>query len=182
MNYSPECLIMRSSSPLHRKTDSSLRLSIQVMVKTGYPLSRIDESVRSAWWCVVGFSKIDLQSHYHQLQIREGDIQKNTFRICYDYYKFLVMPFWLTNEPATFMDLMNNVFWPYLDQFVIVFLDDVLIYSRSGQEHEAHLQTAFQTLRECCLFVKFFKHEFQLSKVFFPWICGIGSKHSNISS
>ena len=113
------------------------------------------------------FSKIDLRSGYHQLRIRESDIPKTTFRTRYGHYEFLVMSFGLTNAPAAFMDLMNGVFRPYLDRFVIVFIDDILVYSRSELEHEIHLGLVLQTLRQHQLYAKFSKCEFWLSQVGF---------------
>ena len=106
------------------------------------------------------FSKIDLRSGYHQLRIRESDVPKTTFRTRYGHYEFLVMPFGLTNAPVDFMDLMNRVFRPYLDWFVIVFIDDILVYSRSELEHEIHLGLVLQTLRQHRLYAKFSKCEF----------------------
>ena len=113
------------------------------------------------------FSKIDLRSGYHQLKIKETDISKTTFRTCYDHYEFLIMPFGLTNAPAAFMDLMNRVFNPYLDQFVIVFIDDILVYSKNVDEHATHLRIVLQTLRDRELYAKFSKCEFWLNKVVF---------------
>ena len=106
------------------------------------------------------FSKIDLRSGYHQLKIKEIDILKTAFRTRYGHYEFLVMPFGLTNAPAAFMDLMNRVFHPYLDQFVIVFIDDILVYSKSADEHALHLEIVLQTLRDRQLYAKFSKCEF----------------------
>ena len=113
------------------------------------------------------FSKIDLRSGYHQLRIRESDIPKTVFRTRYGHYEFLVMSFGLTNAPTAFMDLMNRVFRPYLDRFVIVFIDDILVYSRSELEHERHLGLVLQTLRQHRLYAKFSKCEFWLSQVGF---------------
>lgn len=91
-------------------------------------------------------SKIDLQFGYHQLKVENNDVPITAFHTWYGNYKFLVMPFGLTNAPAAFMDLMNRVFQPYLDRFVVVFVDDILVYSKTMKEHEEHLRVAFQTL------------------------------------
>ena len=113
------------------------------------------------------FSKIDLRLGYHQLKIKEFDIPKMAFRTRYGHYEFLVMPFGLTNAPTIFMDLMNRVFHPYLDQFVIVFINDILVYFKSANEHALHLQIVLQNLRERQLYAKFSKCEFWLNKVIF---------------
>ncbi|EOY21357.1 RNA-directed DNA polymerase (Reverse transcriptase) [Theobroma cacao] len=113
------------------------------------------------------FSKIDLRSGYYQLRIKEQDVPKTAFRTRYGHYEFLVMPFGLTNAPAVFMDLMNRVFHPYLDKFVIVFIDDILVYSKNDDEHAAHLLIVLQTLRERQLYAKFSKCEFWLKEVVF---------------
>ena len=101
------------------------------------------------------------------MRIRGEDIPKTAFRTRYGHYEFLVMSFGLTNAPAAFMDLMNRVFRPYLDRFVIVFIDDILVYSRSREEHEDHLRSVLQTLREHQLYSKFSKCEFWLEQVAF---------------
>ena len=103
------------------------------------------------------YSKIDLRTSYHQLRVREIDIPKTTFWTRYGHFEFTVMPFGLTNAPAVFMDLMHRVFQPYLDQFVLVFVDDLLIYSQSEWEHEYHLRIVLQLLRDHQLYAKFSK-------------------------
>ena len=155
-----------------RKKDGSMRLCIDyrmlnhATVKNRYPLPRIDDLFDQLSLAVV-FSKIDLRSGYYQLRIRAEDIPKTAFRTRYGHYEFLVMPFGLTNAPATFMDLMNRVFNQYLDQFVIVFVDDILVYSSSKEEHAQHLRIVLQTLREHRLYGKFSKCSFWLSEVNF---------------
>ena len=106
------------------------------------------------------FSKIDLRSGYYQLREKDADALKTAFRTRYGHYEFLVMPFSLTNAPAAFMDLMNRVFRPYLDQFVVVFIDDILVFSKNEEEHEQHLKIVLQTLREEQLSTKLSKCDF----------------------
>ena len=113
------------------------------------------------------YFKIDLRSGYHQLRVRENDVSKTAFRTRYDHYEFLVMPFGLTNAPAAFMDWMKRVFSLYLDKFVIVFIDDILVYSGGPEEHVEHLRTVLQILRERQLYAKFSKCQFWLDKVAF---------------
>ena len=113
------------------------------------------------------FSKIDLRFGYHQLKIKESDVPKMAFKTRYGHYEFLRMPFGLTNAPTAFMDLMNKVFHPYLDQFVIVFIDDILVYSKNAKEHAFHLWIILQTLRDKQLYVKFSKCEFWLNEIVF---------------
>ena len=113
------------------------------------------------------YSKIDLRTGYHQLRVREADIPKTAFKTRYGHFEFTVMPFGLTNAPAAFMDIMNRVFQPYLDQFVGVFVDDILIYSQSEVEHEDHLRIVLQLLRDHQLYAKFSKCEFWLAEVGF---------------
>nr|GEY86990.1 retrotransposon protein, putative, Ty3-gypsy subclass [Tanacetum cinerariifolium] len=113
------------------------------------------------------YSKIDLRSGYHQLRVREEDIPKTAFRTRYGHYEFQVMPFGLTNAPAVFMDLMNRVCKPYSDKFVIVFIDDILIYSKNEKEHEEHLKVILGLLKEEKLYAKFSKCEFWIPKVKF---------------
>ncbi|XP_073030711.1 uncharacterized protein [Primulina eburnea] len=113
------------------------------------------------------FSKLDLRSGYHQLKVKADDIPKTAFRTRYGHYEFTVMPFGLTNSPAAFMDLMNWVFKPYIDKFVVVFIDDILVYSPNEEEHKEHLCLTLQTLREKELYAKFKKCEFWLKSVAF---------------
>ena len=113
------------------------------------------------------YSIIDLRTGYHQLKVRETYIPKTAFRTRYGPFEFTVMPFRLTNAPAAFMDLMHKVFQPYLDQFVVVFVDDILIYSQSEEEHEDHLRVVLQLLRDHRLYTKFTKCEFWLTEVRF---------------
>ena len=111
------------------------------------------------------YSKIDLRTDYHQLRVRDTDIPKTAFRTRYGHYEFTVMPFGLTNAPTAFMDLMHRIFQPYLDQFVVVFVDDILIYSQSEWEHEYHLRIILHMLRNHQLYAKFSKCKFWLTEV-----------------
>ena len=155
-----------------KKKDGSLRLCIdyrqlnKVTIRNQYPLPRIDDLFDQLQGAKV-FLKIDLRSWYHQLKVRREDVPKTAFKTRYGHYEFLVMPFGLTNAPAAFMDLMNRVFGPYLDKFVIVFIDDILVYSSSKEEHAEHLRIVLQTLREHQLYAKFIKCQFWLDRVAF---------------
>ncbi|KAL6332901.1 hypothetical protein AAG906_019413 [Vitis piasezkii] len=172
-----------------KKKDDTLRLCIdyrklnRVTVKNKYPLPRIDDlfdQLKGAKY----FSKINLRIVYHQLRVREEDVSKTAFRTRYGHYEFLVMPFRLTNAPVAFMDLMNRIFCAYLDQFVIVFVDDILIYSRSLEEHKQHLVTTLITLRRHQLYGKLDKSEFWLTEVNFlshvDFEAGIAVDHSKV--
>ncbi|GJY57697.1 putative reverse transcriptase domain-containing protein [Tanacetum coccineum] len=155
-----------------KKKDGALRMCIdyrelnKLTIKNRYPLPRIDDLFDQLQGACC-FSKIDLRSGYHQLRVRDEDIPKTAFRTRYGHFEFTVMPFGLTNAPAVFMDLMNRVCKPYLDKFVIVFIDDILIYSKSEEEHEAHLKTILDLLKEEKLYAKFSKCEFWLKEVQF---------------
>ncbi|XP_058003715.1 uncharacterized protein LOC131180114, partial [Hevea brasiliensis] len=138
----------------------------KVTIKNRYPLPRIDDLFDQLRGAAV-FSKIDLRSGYYQLKVQEQSISKTAFRTRYGHYEFLVMPFGLTNAPAAFMDLMNTIFRPYLDQFVVVFIDDILVYSRNAEEHDRHLRIVLQTLREKQLYAKLSKCEFWLKEISF---------------
>ncbi|GJU16072.1 putative reverse transcriptase domain-containing protein [Tanacetum coccineum] len=155
-----------------KKKDGSFRMCIdyrelnKLTMKNRYPLPRIDDLFDQLQGLSV-FSKIDLRSGYHQLRVREEDIPKTAFRTHYGYYEFQVMSFGLTNAPAVFIDLMNRVCKPYRDKFVIVFIDDILIYSKSKQEHEEHLKLILKFLKKEELYAKFSKCEFWIPKVQF---------------
>ncbi|GJR63848.1 putative reverse transcriptase domain-containing protein [Tanacetum coccineum] len=155
-----------------KKKDGSFRMCIdykelnKLTVKNRYPLPRIDDLFDQLQGSRF-FSKIDLRSGYHQLRVHEDDIPKTAFRTRYGHFEFTVMPFGLTNAPAVFMDLMNRVCKPYLDKFVIVFIDDILIYSKSKEEHEVHLRLVLELLRKEKLYAKFSKCEFWLQEVHF---------------
>ncbi|KAL0536747.1 hypothetical protein IC582_025707 [Cucumis melo] len=138
----------------------------KVTVKNRYPLPRIDDLFDQLQGATV-FSKIDLRSGYHQLKIKDGDVLKTAFRSRYGHYEFIVMSFRLTNAPAVFMDLMNRVFRKFLDTFLIVFIDDILIYSKTEAEYEKHLCMVLQTLQDNKLYAKFSKCEFRLKQMFF---------------
>ncbi|KAJ9547046.1 hypothetical protein OSB04_019589 [Centaurea solstitialis] len=155
-----------------KKKDGSFRMCIdyrelnKITIKNRYPLPRIDDLFDQLQGATY-FSKIDLRSGYHQMRVREEDIAKTAFRTRYGHYEFLVMPFGLTNAPAVFMDLMNRVCRPYLDKFVIVFIDDILIYSRSKEDHEHHLRLILELLKAEQLYAKFSKCEFWIREVHF---------------
>ncbi|GJS67962.1 putative reverse transcriptase domain-containing protein [Tanacetum coccineum] len=155
-----------------KKKDGSFRMCIdyrelnKLTVKNRYPLPRIDDLFDQLQGSSV-YSKIDLRSGYHQLRVREEDVPKTAFRTRYGHYEFQVMPFGLTNAPAVFMDLMNRVCKPYLDKFVIVFIDDILIYSKNKKEHEEHLKQILELLKKEELYAKFSKCEFWIPKVQF---------------
>ncbi|GJX51304.1 putative reverse transcriptase domain-containing protein [Tanacetum coccineum] len=155
-----------------KKKDGSFRMCIdyrelnKLTMKNRYPLPRIDDLFDQLQGSSV-YSKIDLRSGYHQLRVREEDIPKMTFRTRYGYYEFQVMPFGLTNALAVFMDLMSRVCKLFLDKFVIVFIDDILIYSKNKKEHEEHLKAILEFLKKEELYAKFCKCEFWLPKVQF---------------
>ncbi|KAI3809526.1 hypothetical protein L1987_25503 [Smallanthus sonchifolius] len=155
-----------------KKKDGTFRMCIdhrelnKVTIKNRYPLPRIDDLFDQLQGSSF-YSKIDLRSGYHQLRVREEDISKTAFRTRYGHYEFMVMPFGLTNAPAVFMDLMNRVCKPYLDQFVIVFIDDILIYSKNEEEHEEHLRLILELLKQEQLYAKFSKCEFWIREVQF---------------
>ena len=155
-----------------KKKDGTLRLCIdyrqlnKLTVKNKYLLPRIDDLFDQLKGASI-FLKIDLRSGYHQLRIKDADVHKTAFRTRYGHYEFLVMPFGLTNAPAAFMDLMNRFFRPYVDQFVVVFIDYILVYSKDRESHDTHLQVVLETLRKEQLYAKLSKCEFWMNEVSF---------------
>ncbi|GKE62174.1 putative reverse transcriptase domain-containing protein, partial [Tanacetum coccineum] len=155
-----------------KKKDGFFRMCIdyrelnKLTVKNRYPLPRIDDLFDQLQGSST-YSKIDLRSGYHQLRVRDEDIPKTAFRTRYRHYEFQVIPFGLTNAPAMFMDLINRVYKPYLDKFMIVFIDDILIYSRNKEEHANHLRIILELLRKEKLYAKFSKCDFWISIVQF---------------
>nr|GEY54908.1 putative reverse transcriptase domain-containing protein [Tanacetum cinerariifolium] len=173
---------IRPSSSPWGAPDGSFRMCIdyrelhKLTVKNRYLLPWIDDLFDQLQGSSI-YSKVDLRSGYHQLRVREQDIPKTAFRTRYGHYEFQVMPFGLTNAPAVFMDLMNRVCKPYLDKFVIVFIDDILIYSKDEKEHEEHLKAILELLKKEKLYAKFSKCEFWILKkgIKFDW----GEKEEN---
>ncbi|GJR34246.1 putative reverse transcriptase domain-containing protein [Tanacetum coccineum] len=155
-----------------KKKDGSFRMCIdyrelnKLTIKNRYPLPKIDDLFDQLQGSSV-YLKIDLRSDYHQLRVRDEDIPKTAFRTRYGHFEFQVMPFGLTNAPTVFIDLMNRVCKPYLDKFVIVFIDDILIYSRNKEEHANHLRIILELLRKEELYAKFSKCDFWISIVQF---------------
>jgi hypothetical protein len=155
-----------------KKKDESLRLCIDycplnaVTIRNKYPLPRIDVLFDQLVGAKV-FSKIDLRSGYHQIKIRASDIPKTAFSTRYGLYEYLVMSFGLTNVPSYFMYLMNSVFMPELDKFVVVFIDDILVYSKNKEEHAGHLHVVLQRLQEHRLYAKLSKCDFWLMEIKF---------------
>ncbi|GJR07688.1 putative reverse transcriptase domain-containing protein [Tanacetum coccineum] len=153
-----------------KKKDGSFRMCIdyrelnKLTLKNRYPLPKIDDLFDQLQGSSV-YSKIDLRSGYHQLRVRDEDIPKTAFRMRYGHYEFQVMPFGLTNAPVVFMDLMNHVCKPYLDKFVIVFIDDILIYSRNKEKHANHLRIILELLKKEKLYAKFSKCDFWINIV-----------------
>jgi len=157
---------------LVKKKDGKSRLCVdyrklnEVTIQNKYPLPRIDDLMDQLRGSM-DFSKIDLKSGYHQIRVKEEDMPKTAFKTRYGHYEYLVMPFGVTNALAIFMDYMNRIFHPFLDKFVVVFIDDILIFSKSREEHEEHLRQVLQVLKEKQLYANLGKCEFWLDDVKF---------------
>src|ERR1051325_320570 len=157
---------------LVKKKEGSMSLCVdyrqlnKVTIKNQYPLPRIDDLMDQLVGACL-FSKIDLRSGYHQIRVKAEDIQKTPFRTRYGHYEYSVMPFGVTNAPGVFMEYMNRIFHSYFDKFVMVFIDDILIYSKNDEEHAGHLRIVMELLKEKKLYAKLSKCEFWLSEVSF---------------
>jgi len=155
---------------LVKKKDGSSRLCVdyrqlnKMTIKNKYQFSRIDDLMDQLHGSSV-FSKIDLRSGYHQILVKVDNVQKTAFQSRYDHYEYVVMPFGVTNAPTVFMDYMNRIFRPFLDKFVVVFIDDILIYSRTQEKHAEHLRLVLGVLREKQLYAKLSKCEFLMDEV-----------------
>ena len=155
-----------------KKKNGSIRLCVdyrplnKVTFKNKYSLLRIYDLMDQLLGAAV-FSKINLRSGYHQIRVKKEDIPKTTFRTRYEHYKFTVMSLGLTNAPVVFTDYMNRIFRPYLDKFVVVFIDSILIYSRTKEEHKEHLRIVLEILRDKKLYAKLSKCEFWIEEVKF---------------
>jgi len=150
---------------LVKKKDGSSRLCVdnrqlnKLTIKNKYPLPRINDLMDQQHGASM-FSKIDLRSGYHQILVKVEDVEKIAFRSRYGHYEYVVMLFGVSNAPALFMDYVNRIFWPFLDKFVVVFIDDILIYSKTHEEHAEHLRIMLGILREKQLFAKLSKCDF----------------------
>jgi len=159
---------------LVKKKDGSMRLCVdyrqlnKVTIKNRYPLPRIDDLMDQLVGAEV-FSKIDLRSGYHLIRVKAEDVSKTAFRTRYGHYEYYVMPFGVTNAPSVFMEYMNMIFHPYLDQFVVVFIDDILVYLKLEEEHAEHLRVVLEVLKEKRLFAG---SKFSWSCDFERWHCG----------
>ena len=153
-----------------KKKDGSLRMCIdykelnKLTIKNKYPLPKIDNLFDHLKGKTM-FSKIDLRTGYHQLKIRDSDIPKTAFTTRYRLFEYTMMSFGLTNAPAYFVNLMNKIFMNYLDKFVVVFIDDIHIYSKTEEEHAEHLRSVLETLRKHKLYAKFSKCLFYQKKI-----------------
>ena len=154
-----------SSIVLVKKKDGILWMCIDYRalnkrtIKNRYHIPRIDELLDELHGAIY-FSKIDLHSGYHQIRVQAEDVHKTAFHCHYGHYEFLVLPFGLTNAPATFMSLMHGIFHPYLDKFILIFIDDILIYSKNMEEHKEYLLIVLKMLRDHQLYSKFIKCDF----------------------